>query len=97
MGRSGELAIFRKFGDLNMLSLMSLQAELVELRDEFYAIVGDDEKCGYDFNRSFGSLSGSKNQANNLQCRKLSIIRDKTIEYSKKNPHSPSKGKTLVD
>jgi hypothetical protein len=86
MGRSGELAIFRKFNDLNMLSLMSLQAELVDLRDDFYAIAADDEKRGLVFDRNFAALFASKHEANNFQFEKLAIIRDKTKEYSQMSP-----------
>jgi hypothetical protein len=86
MGRSGELAIFRKFNDLNMLSLMSLQAELVELRDDFYEIAADDEKSGHAFDRNFAMLFESKQQANNFQHKKLETIREKTKEYSEISP-----------
>jgi hypothetical protein len=75
MGRSDELASFRKFSDLNMLSLMSLQAELVELREDFYAICEDDEKRGEQFDRSFAALFASRQAANNLQFEKLIVIR----------------------
>lgn len=34
MGRHGEIAIFRKFSALNILNLMSMQAELLELEDD---------------------------------------------------------------
>jgi hypothetical protein len=91
MGRSGELAMFRKFNDSNMLSLMSLQAELVELRDDFYAIATDDDKRGHDFDRNFAALFASKHQANNFQYEKLAIIRDKTKEYSQMSSLPPSR------
>jgi hypothetical protein len=65
-----------------MLSLMSLQAELVELREDFYAICEDDEKRGEQFDRSFAALFASRQAANNLQFEKLIVIREKTKEYS---------------
>ena len=43
MGKSNELAIFRRFNDLNMLSLLSLQGEILDLRQEFHDICEDDE------------------------------------------------------
>ncbi|CAG8982356.1 hypothetical protein HYALB_00014055 [Hymenoscyphus albidus] len=39
MGRVGEIAIFRKFGALNILNLMSMQAELLQLEDDLKDIL----------------------------------------------------------
>jgi len=97
MGGSSELAIFRKFNDLNILSLMSLQAELVELRDEFYSICEDDEKSGQEFDRSFAGLFGSKQSANNFQYEKLVAIREKMKEYSEPNLSFGANGHRRTD
>jgi len=35
MGKEKDIAIFRRFDDLNILSLLSLQAEIVQLEKEF--------------------------------------------------------------
>ncbi|KAF2470010.1 uncharacterized protein BDR25DRAFT_226673 [Lindgomyces ingoldianus] len=81
MGQSNDLAIFRKFGDLNVLSLMSYQAELIELRDEFYSICKDDFKSGKDFALDFQSLFSSRASTNDFQYTKLMEIRAKIHEY----------------
>jgi hypothetical protein len=83
MGRSSDLAIFRRFSDLNMLSLLSLQAELVDLRADFYNICDDDERGGEEFSRSFSKLLESKDADNNFQHEKLVEIRAKLADYSK--------------
>jgi hypothetical protein len=38
-------AIFRRFGQLNMLILLSLQAELMELQGQFKAVCKVDDDC----------------------------------------------------
>jgi hypothetical protein len=43
MDEQNETAIFRRFGKLNLLNLMALQAELVELEDDFNTSWDDDE------------------------------------------------------
>jgi hypothetical protein len=60
MGKSDELAIFRRFNDVNMLSLLSLQAEILELRDDLYDVCGDDEQSGEDFSISMLELLQKK-------------------------------------
>lgn len=44
MGPYPQLAIFRKFGSLNMLNLLSLQAELTRLEKKLKATVKSDDK-----------------------------------------------------
>jgi hypothetical protein len=43
MSKMPELAMFRRFGYLNALSLLLYQAELMELEEEFEAQVARDE------------------------------------------------------
>ncbi|KAF2177467.1 hypothetical protein K469DRAFT_807666 [Zopfia rhizophila CBS 207.26] len=43
MAKSNSFAIFRKFSDLNMLNLLSLQAELMELHEEFVDVCNSDD------------------------------------------------------
>lgn len=49
------MAIFRRFSDLNTLSLLSLQAEILELRDDFYDTCEEDDR--YDSERCLFSTS----------------------------------------
>lgn len=82
MGCSSDIAIFRRFSDLNMLCLMSLQAELMDLREEFCSICEDDEKEAAGFSQSFSHLRESKDSPNNFQYHKLEQIKSKLKEYS---------------
>lgn len=82
MGCSSDIAIFRRFSDLNMLCLMSLQAELMDLREEFCSICEDDEKQAVGFSQSFAQLRESKDSPNNFQYHKLKEIKLKLKEYS---------------
>lgn len=43
MGPFPQLAIFRRFGPLNMLNLLSLQAELTHLQNELKAVTNLDD------------------------------------------------------
>ncbi|KAF1951111.1 hypothetical protein CC80DRAFT_481821 [Byssothecium circinans] len=81
MGKSDELAIFRKFNDVNMLSLLSLQAEILELRDDFYIICEGDEELGRDFSTSMLHLLQEKNDSGKNQYQALELIRDKIQQY----------------
>ncbi|KAF1812830.1 hypothetical protein P152DRAFT_435035 [Eremomyces bilateralis CBS 781.70] len=82
MGRSEELAVFRKFNDLNAISLLSLQAELVLLRDEYHNICESDEKDGRPYSRNFEKLFQSKDDVTNDQYLQLLKIREKMKEYN---------------
>lgn len=86
MGRYTEASIFRRFGSLVALNIMSLQAELVELQDEFYDICGGDELSGKDphnrYSRHFRTLRESLNSDNPARYEKLLAIREKLHEYS---------------
>jgi uncharacterized protein DUF6594 len=53
MGRwDSEISLFRKFGDLNMFNLLSLQAELMDLRLELDQTCRSDDKINEVFNAS---------------------------------------------
>ena len=82
------LRIFRRFGRLNMLSLLSLQAELNDLESEFDDICQDDLDEGLQFHKGFSALSASKGTLNSFQYDKLVQIRDKLEVYSMHHSHS---------
>ena len=46
MGEDPDVAIFRRFGALNALILMRLQAELIEIEKELRIKQQDDDKAG---------------------------------------------------
>jgi hypothetical protein len=55
MGHYPETAIFRRFGSLNMLNLLSLQAELVDLQVQFRDIWIEDETSPDDSEKQFST------------------------------------------
>jgi hypothetical protein len=66
------ISLFRKFGDLNMLNLLSLQAELMHLRQELdWACKSDDQ-----INETFGA---SRKYAFSFQAMKDAM--PKEVEY----------------
>jgi len=88
-------AIFRRFGDLNMLNLMSLQAELMDLSDDFREICKEDDeeiaplaarKYAYSFRdlRDSATKQGTgTEQVHFHQWQRLQELRQKLKEYSK--------------
>ena len=82
MGKSDELAIFRRFNDVNVLSLLSLQAEILELRDNLYDICEVDEHLGGGFSNSMLRLLHAKDGGGKAQYEALACIRDKMQQYS---------------
>jgi hypothetical protein len=90
MSADGETAIFRRFSRLNMLVLMSLQAELMDLEDEFEQTCLEDEQVSdgderKKFSVDFKALKAAK-APNDLQYKNLIKIKDKLGEYSKHRP-----------
>jgi hypothetical protein len=81
MGRDGEYAIFRKFSSLNMLNLMTMQAELLELENDYKNTLYMDEKNekGISLAISFTALRKSKSRQKEI----LEKIRKKLDEYSR--------------
>lgn len=78
-----ETAIFRRFGALNMLNLLSLQAELIDLQVQFRDIwVEDDASVDLDekdYSTYFRKLVKSETS---LQYEMLLEARKKLQEYS---------------
>ena len=83
MGYYPEAAIFRRFGSLNMLNLLSLQAELVDLQVQFRDIWAEDNSSldlnEKDYSTYFRKLRQSENS---LQYEMLLNIRRLLREYS---------------
>lgn len=77
-----EVAIFRRFGELNTLNLLSLQAELISMQATFKAICKRDDVDNEKFATSFYQLNQSAGNANDDQYQMLMRIREKLREYS---------------
>ena len=89
MGPYPEVAVFRRFGSLNMLNLMSCQAELIQLEDQYRVICEVDDTSSSEtlnmLSSDFHLLRESK-APNDTQKAMLSQIRSKLFEYSTKTP-----------
>lgn len=85
-GRNQEHAIFRRFGPLAMLNLMSLQAEILDLEKELENITEQDDKTNDPdvslYSRSFYHLRCSQ-PPNHLQRELLETTRQKLEQYCK--------------
>ncbi|KAF4343572.1 hypothetical protein FBEOM_2481 [Fusarium beomiforme] len=93
MAKDKKEAIFRRFEDLNFLSLLSLQAEIVELEAELRQVMqADDEAEGTttltdEGNKTYMRSDLSKNfklsrDAHSQQYQILQVIRGKLKEYT---------------
>ena len=89
MSNEKEVAIFRRFDDLNILSLLALQAEIIDLendlRQEFR--IEETTKIGTQQQPQSNLVLDSENfkqsrEGNSEQYQKLRVIRDKLKEYS---------------
>ncbi|KAK4502700.1 hypothetical protein PRZ48_006126 [Zasmidium cellare] len=85
MGPFPEAAIFRKFSPLAMINLLSLQAELIDLEDEFQRIRYEDDQSNdpkeRNFSRYFRDLHQSEGGGRDHQYQMLLQIRRKLNEY----------------
>lgn len=86
MGSYPEAAIFRRFGTLNMLNLLRLQAELTDLEFQLQDIRSEDEtdprSLQYSFAVDFRAMKESEGTGDDLQWKKLSEIGKKLNQYS---------------
>ena len=91
MSREKDVAIFRRFDDLNILSLLELQAEIVDLEKDLRRQRRADETMGNgaqqqppgqpDPSYYSGNFKLSR-ESNSGQYSKLKSIREKLKEYS---------------
>lgn len=86
MGHHTETAIFRRFSQLNMLNLLSLQAELTDLELHLRHIRQEDEISDDPLRMlhtiDFWELRQSREAGDDLQWQTLLNIRQKLQEYS---------------
>ena len=87
MGILPELAIFRKFHEINIQNLLSLQSELVWLEGEYKAICEEDARSECAITRSYqkdwAALKESKGKGGTLQKDMQSQLQTKLAAYSK--------------
>ena len=86
LGPYPELALFRRFGSLNMLNLLSLQAELTHLKKQFEEISSKDNLSGTGYSTSFRTMLMYSPGDRPEQWRLLLEIRAKLTEYSMSVP-----------
>jgi hypothetical protein len=84
---SPDLAVFRKFGQLNARNLLYLQTELIVLESELEALDREDlANAGeVDWRRSWESVLRGQKEDDNKRRKLVSEIRVKLKEYSKKS------------
>jgi hypothetical protein len=87
MSQYNELAIVRKFGNLNLLNLLHMQAELMHLEEKYHHISETDEKSSSRAFRSrdWWSLTQLDCHGQKEQWDTLLEIRTKLSAYSKQN------------
>jgi hypothetical protein len=85
MQQHSELAIFRKFGDLNMLSLLHLQAEIMHLEENYHKLSKSDKESSSRAYRSqdWWSLTQLDCDGKREQWDALCELRKKLREYSR--------------
>ena len=86
MEHHSETAIFRRFDNLNMLNLLSLQAELTDLELQLQHIRQEDETSDDPLRMlhaiDFWELRQSRTAGDDLQWQVMVNIRQKLQEYS---------------
>lgn len=83
MGHYPEAAIFRRFGALNAIHLLSLQAELIDLQVQFRDICAEDDSMGNSDEKEFSTYFRKLRESeDSLQYDMLNKIRAKLREYS---------------
>ena len=85
-GRYPEAAIFRRFGSLSILGLLSLQAKLVVLDREYREICYSDDSSAVENVHKYSTYFLKLHEArepNDAQLRKLNEIRKVVNEYCK--------------
>lgn len=99
MNHHGELAIFRRFGKLNLQNLLYLQAELTHLEKDLDELVERDklDTSREFYTKDWWSLAeSSDNEEDQEQWDKVLQIREKLKEYSKSSHFSPNKSRQLI-
>jgi hypothetical protein len=76
------LAIFRRFDDVNLMCLLSLQAEIMFLRQKFYVTSHLDNTEGSNDEPLFSANFRKSKEQNSQQYQLLEKLKDKMMVYS---------------
>ncbi|KAH0000756.1 hypothetical protein KCU78_g15219, partial [Aureobasidium melanogenum] len=83
MGQYSETAIFRRFGVLNAITLLSLQAELIDLQVQFRDIWAEDDRSDDSDEQQFSTYFRKlRESGDSIQYEMLQEIRAKLREYN---------------
>lgn len=92
MSQSPGMAIFRQFSEINILNLLSLQAEVTALEDELKELsMADKDSSDPDrrlYHKNFIKMKEASFEGDDLQWHKLLELREKLSEYSTQMLHS---------
>ena len=86
MSDDKDIAIFRRFDDLNLLNLLSLQAEILELRQSLRRTCSLDDNHGQENVKKYSSNFKLSRNNNSEQYKSIEIIRQKLKDYSRPPP-----------
>ena len=86
MSDDKDIAIFRRFDDLNLLSLLSLQAEILELRQSLRRTCLLDDIHGQEDEKKYSSNFKLSRDNNSEQYKRIEALRLKLKDYSKPPP-----------
>lgn len=82
MGGYADVAIFRRFGTLNCLNILSLQAEILDLEDRLKDRIETDDRSSDAAVRELAEDFYALRKSDGEQKRLLKLIRPKLKEYS---------------
>jgi len=83
MARDKSMAIFRRFDDLTMLNLLSLQAEIVDLQKHLQLQCELDDTSRVGDEKEYSQYFLKLHKSDGDQLRKLRVIGEKIQKYSK--------------
>ena len=86
MSDDKDIAIFRRFDDLNLLSLLSLQAEILELRQSLHRTCLLDDTHGEEDEKTYSSNFKLSRANSSEQYKSIEALRHKMKDYSKPAP-----------
>ncbi|XDG05282.1 hypothetical protein ABKA04_004897 [Annulohypoxylon sp. FPYF3050] len=87
MGKYSDVAIFRRFRNMNLHNLLRMQAELVHIEQELREIAMEDDESSDPVRQSYGSNwiameEGARSGSDSLQRTKLLEAREKLEKYN---------------
>ena len=86
MSNDKDIAIFRRFDDLNLLCLLSLQAEILELRQILRRTCFVDDTVGEENEKKYSGNFKLSRDDGSEQHKRIEVLREKLREYSEWRP-----------